>query len=66
MHDDTIDDQNELLRLLEDAGWSVSKVETREREYEQPNGQQVRDVAVELTITTKYYEDGFENPYQIK
>jgi len=65
MKDETIEDQNELIELIEDAGWSVSRVETREHEYERHDDHKVTDVLIEI-VATKKHQEGFESPYRVK
>lgn len=65
MKDETIEDQNALIAVIEEAGYSVTSVETREREYKPHKDHKVTDVAIELLVTKKY-EQGFESPYQVK
>lgn len=67
MKDETIEDQNELIDLIEQAGYTVSKVNTREHEIDRGENETLYDVAIEILVSTEYVEgDGFENPYRLK
>lgn len=65
MKDETIEDQNELIELIEEAGYEVSSVEIVESEYKTHEEHKVTDVSIEIRIGKKY-EQGFESPYRVK
>lgn len=65
MQDETVEDQNELIELLEEAGWSVSRIELTERQYETHNEHEVTKVSMEILVSQEK-ERGFENPHRVK
>ena len=65
MQDETIEEQNELIELIEEAGWSVSRVETSETEYKIHDKQEVTRVSIEILVTQET-ESGFANPHRVK
>lgn len=65
MQDETIEDQNELIELIEEVGWSVSRVELTEQEYKTHDQHEVTRVSIEILVTQET-ERGFESPYRVK
>lgn len=65
MQDETVEDQNELIELIEEAGWSVSRVVLSEHEYKIHDQHEVTRVSIEIQVTQET-KRGFENPYQLK
>lgn len=67
MKDETIEDQNELIALIEEAGWSISRVETTEHEFHRHENAETTRVAIEIVVSKEYHDgDGFANPYRVK
>lgn len=69
--DEALDEQRELVRLLEEAGWDVTDAELSV--YESPwEGEQSPEATVTLTARKLFPDeegeegDGDENPYQLK
>lgn len=65
MQDETVEDQNELIGLIEEAGWSVSRVETSETEYKIHDKRQVTRISIEILVTQEI-ESEFANPHRVK
>jgi len=67
MDDKTIADQNDLIAMLEDAGWDLCRVETSELEYTCRNQGSTTEATVKITATKEYTDDeGFESPFRVK
>jgi hypothetical protein len=66
MKDETIEDQNELIELIEDAGWNISAVELTQ--YGAPwRGRDVTGAEIELEVHKDYRdEEDDQNPYRVK
>lgn len=65
MREETIEDQNQLIELIEEAGWEVSGVEMSEHKFTGRNNQKSTRAIIEIVVS-KEYQDGFESPYRIK
>lgn len=65
MQDETVEDQNELIELIEEAGWSASRVELSEHEYRAHDQHEVTRASIEILVTQET-DRGFESPYRVK
>jgi hypothetical protein len=67
MDDDVIDDQTDLIDLVQDAGWDVSRIEIQEIDRFLDDGDGT-EVQIELAVTREYgpEDDEFENPFRVK
>lgn len=65
MKDETIEDQNKLIELIQEEGWDVSGVETTEHEFTKRKNQKETRAIIEIVVS-KEYQEGFESPYRVK
>lgn len=65
MKDQTVNDQNKLIELIQSQGWNITALKLKE--YESGFAGDVMGAEIELTVEIDYQDDeDDQNPYRIK
>ena len=67
MKDETIEDQNELISVIEDVGWFITSLELDQYDY--PGGSDSDKTTAEITVTVRREygdEPDDQNPFRVK
>jgi hypothetical protein len=63
--DQTVNDQNKLIELIQSQGWNITALKLKE--YESGFAGDVMGAEIELTVAIDYRDDeDDQNPYRIK
>ncbi|WP_433633612.1 hypothetical protein [Halomicrococcus sp. NG-SE-24] len=61
--DQTVDDQNKLIELIQNQGWDITALELKE--YQSGFSGDVMGAEIDLTIKTDYSDEDDQNPYRV-